>query len=73
MTTLGAQITTISAAGVGTTANVLSASMQLQALQAHQSNLIARHMANVEWMKLRLKNVETAIMQGRAIMKYGAL
>ena len=73
MTALGTQIQTISAMGVGTTANILGASLQLQAVQAHQSNLVGRHMANVEWMKVRLKNAETEFMQARAIMKYGAL
>jgi hypothetical protein len=72
MTTLGTQIQAVSAMGVATTANVLGASLQLQVVQAHQSNLIGRHMANVEWMKLRLKNAETEFMQARAIMKFGA-
>jgi hypothetical protein len=71
LTTLGTQIQTISAMGVGTTANILGASLQLQAVQAHQSNLVGRHMANVEWMKLRLNNAEKAFMQARAIMKFG--
>lgn len=72
MTTLGTQIQAVSAMGVATTANVLGASLQLQVVQAHQSNLIGRHMANVEWLKLRLKNAETEFMQARAIMKFGA-
>jgi hypothetical protein len=71
MTDLGTQIQTISAKGAGTTANILGASLQLQAVQAHQSNLVGRHMANVEWMKGRLKNAETEFMQARAIMIYG--
>lgn len=73
MTALGTQIQTISAMGVGTTANILGASLQLQAVQAHQSNLVGRHMANVEWMKVRLKNAETEFLQARSIMKFGSL
>jgi hypothetical protein len=60
MTALKSQFTTLSTAPP-TTAGVLSNSLQVQALLGVQSNLIGRHRANMEILKIEINNVNLAL------------
>jgi hypothetical protein len=71
--TMSTQFTTLATPANNTVAGILGNSLQVQVLQGQQTNLIAKHMANLRWLERRLDQAEAKLTNARAKFMFGGL